>query len=325
MAWFDSYYARIAAGEQRHKWGLQSASTTPPGASPKPPVPSPSKPAPIPQEKPVTAKVRQTPRPKPKDPQPGDRAFRVAVQEAVQAELDRRDEVALEAERNRPHPHPVRDLTPEEIADRQAFRLALAVHGTPDAVHATEVAQAVKRHAAAARLACRWCGAQALTYLPKDPLMIYPPGHWRGGLPIEPTALDRSPDRFAITADTWRSALCQVHMEHVERGDLECAVARTVLLLAGQDHDEALDPQLAHAIVERIPPVKARAGDSLWANLGTGHDRVIACIHLVAEARIDVAEGREQCRSCQQFLALGGRDECQACLGRRLFAKSMMR
>jgi hypothetical protein len=318
-AWWRAYNDRVSRGEPLDQWGLRS---------PKPvvvlPPPPDLTPKPAPKEPAVTARVRQKPRSKPA-PEPGTVAFDTAVQRAVAAELDRRDQEAIEYERATATYHPPpRDPTPEELADRQAFLLAVQVHGSREAAHEVEVAQAVRRHALAARLACRWCGAQAVTYLPKSPLMIYTQGHWRAGLPIEPTAVDHSPDRFAVTADTWRSALCQVHLEHTERGDLACAIARTVLLLAGGDQDDALDPALAHAIVQRVPPHTGRAVDSLWVNLGSGHDRVVACQTLVAEARVDVAEGRERCRSCQEFHVLEGRDECQRCRNRRASAGSML-
>jgi hypothetical protein len=206
--------------------------------------------------------------------------------------MERRDaEAADEARRaaERPVRVPDREPTEAERAEWTAWRLAVEVHGSPEAAHQAWVASEVRRRAAEAHLACRFCGSQAVTYTPREPVFTHPHNHPMRGLPIEPYGHGADADRFSVTVASCRSALCAEHQEHAERGDLDSAVARVLLTFAGQDGDDAFDPVLAEAIARRVPIYEGRASDALWTVLGKSKERVSACQAIVAEARAEVA------------------------------------
>jgi hypothetical protein len=221
------------------------------------------------------------------------------VSAAVAAEMARRDRAA-KAKRDRqraetggvvivdrtgdppiPWPEP---LTDAERAEVEAHRLAVEVHGSEAALHEHEVDLILRQRAAEALLGCRWCGAQAVTFTPRDPARRHGQGPLRG-LPIEPEGLDGR-DRFDVRADT--KGLCAECAEHEARGDLAVAVGRVVLERSGADGDDALDPLLAAAICASLPDTHRRAREP-WAWLS--HKR---SVEVVAEARAAVKARRER-------------------------------
>jgi hypothetical protein len=179
-----------------------------------------------------------------------------------------------------------RELPADEVARRrreaETWAMQVQVHGSPEAAHAAEVRQTVRRRAAEARLACTWCGRLATHYEPQPAAWKYPAPHRRQGLPIEPATYDGS-DRFTVLPGT--VGLCADHVAHTEDGDLAVAIARAVL--AATDHDDAddaLDVALASRIASRCPRYRGLAAERPWAQLDRDTARAI-----VEEARADLA------------------------------------